>query len=267
MMAKATTFEQLCTIFARGLLDQARAFSSGELTTFQRSRLGDAISIELRKLGDMAFPAARAPYVSAAASRAAEAMDVDLLQHTWHSQKKMDGYQTFTYEHLFPVREIRAALGAAESVRDAMTILDDMLWVAWITKDEDRRLRKLGFASVRPDPWGAYEAAGIELLPGTARVSGPVLNRQCARCGERAATVLVTGGQRSSAPGRILLYCDNCREEFQALLEVVLPLDVVQADPAGILSALYRGGATRSDPDQVADMIGVPVGAWAPAGR
>ena len=112
-VTEGMSFEELCSLFVASLLAKAHAYASAPLSPFQRSRLGEAMTADIRKLCDMAVPAARAPMVSVAAQRVAESLGVDLLQQTWHSQKKVDGYKTFTYEHLNPVREIRLALAKA----------------------------------------------------------------------------------------------------------------------------------------------------------
>lgn len=161
---RGMTFEQLCGLFVKSLLDKAHAYAGPELTKFQRSRLGESMTADIRKLGDMVFPAARRPLISSAAKAQADSLGHDLRRETWHSQKAIDGYKVFTYEHLFPVRQIRAALGRCSDVDDALDVIDQMLWVAWITKDEDKRLSDLGFTSSRPDPYFAYEKAGIELV-------------------------------------------------------------------------------------------------------
>lgn len=163
-MTDGLSFDDLCSLFIVSLLEKAHAFSGDQLSKFQRARLGESMTADIRKLGDMVFPAARTPLLSAAAKEAADALGCDLLSETWHSQKKIDGYKTFTYEHVFPVREIRLALGKAPDVAAATEVLNRMLWVAWITKGEDKRLHELGFASIRRDHWSAYRQAGIELL-------------------------------------------------------------------------------------------------------
>jgi hypothetical protein len=163
-MTTGPSFEQLCSLFVASLLEKAHAFVGDELTQFQRSRLAESMTSDIRKLGDMAFPAARTPLVSTAAKHHADAMGADLLAATWHSQKKIDGYKTFTYEHLYPVRQIRVTLTQAATIAEAMSVLDDMLWVAWITKEEDLALRTGGFVSFRDDPFRAYGECGITLL-------------------------------------------------------------------------------------------------------
>ncbi|QGN59042.1 hypothetical protein [Nostocoides sp. HKS02] len=87
-------------------------------------------------------------------------------------------------------------------------------------------------------------------------------DRPCARCG-RPAQWLVTGGEHSAAPGRLLLYCNACRSEGAERLAVAIPLSVLDQDPQSLLLRLYRVGATRSDPDQVAEHLGLnPSGPW-----
>lgn len=261
-MADATSFERLCSLFARSLLDQAHAYESDQLSKFQRSRLGEAMTAEIRKLGDMAFPAARAFKVSVAAKGLADSLGQDLNQHTWHSQKKLDGYKTLTYEHFFPVREIRLELAKQSTASGAMRVLDRMLWVAWITKQEDARLRERGYGSIRPDPVLAYREAGIELLPQYPPIVGPTRPPpDCAACGSSGGW-LVTGGSRSNSPGRLLVYCERCRHERAEDLGVALPLAVFEEDPEGIIAALYAGGATRSDAAHVMGMLDVP--SWRP---
>ena len=51
-------------------------------------------------------------------------------------------------------------------------MLHRMLWVAWITKEEDQRLREISFASKRAYPLQAYEQAGIQLVADTAVLVG-----------------------------------------------------------------------------------------------
>lgn len=86
--------------------------------------------------------------------------------------------------------------------------------------------------------------------------------RECVRCGRSPATWLVLGAVRSNAPGRVLTYCDHCREEGAQSLGLALPLHVFDRDPQSILFHLYETGATRTMPDAVADQLGVPRGPW-----
>lgn len=259
-MTDGLSFDDLCSLFIVSLLEKAHAFSGDQLSKFQRSRLGESMTADIRKLGDMVFPAARTPLISAAAREAADALGCDLRNETWHSQKKIDGYKTFTYEHVFPVREIRLALGKAPDVAAATEVLNRMLWVAWITKGEDKRLHELGFASTRSDPWSAYRQAGIELLS-DAQESAFNQVLPCAACGEPGG-YLVTASINDNAQGRLLIYCDECRRAKIDMLPVSLPLAIVLQDPNAALELLYRSGATASDRDHVALMLRIPRHEW-----
>lgn len=158
-------FTYLVSPFIPGLLAKTRALDSQVLNAHQKSRLREAISIDIRKMCDIVIPAARYPRVSKAAKEKADELGVDLTTLTWHAQKKVDNYQLFTYEHMTPVKVLAAALTTATGEAEALDILDAKLSVAFITKDEDKQLRQHGYAHNRPDPAAAYQAAGIHLLP------------------------------------------------------------------------------------------------------
>ena len=63
-----------------------------------------------------------------------------------------------------PVNHIRAACLKAESEEETARCLEEAE-VAWVLREEDRMLTRLGFRTARPDPRAAYRAAGIS-LPG-----------------------------------------------------------------------------------------------------
>ncbi|WP_457188651.1 hypothetical protein [Nocardioides sp. P5_E3] len=158
-------FASLVEPFTAGLLHKCHALHDLDLNGHQRSRLRESTSIELRKLCDILVPAARLPRISEAASEIARSMDVDLLAATWHSQKKIDAYKIFTYEHMTPISWFVHRLGSAQSTAEVLEVIDDHMWIAWVTKEEDAELRVKGYAHKRPDPAAAYEDAGIALLP------------------------------------------------------------------------------------------------------
>ncbi|WP_129305283.1 hypothetical protein [Streptomyces sp. L2] len=161
-------FEYLCRPFAQGLLDKARALAELDLNQHQRARLRESVSVDVRKLCDLLVPDARLPEVSTAAAESAAGLGVDLRRETWHSQPKFDpGRARFHYEHMNPVGEIVSRLGAVECAGDVVALISESLRLAWITKEEDRRLTALGFRQRRPDPAAAYARAGITLLPTT----------------------------------------------------------------------------------------------------
>ncbi len=70
----------------------------------------------------------------------------------------------FHWDHVDTVSSLKRALldGAVLTPRHCTEIVARSR-IAWITKEEDRRLTTLGFRSKRPDPDAAYRAAGIEL--------------------------------------------------------------------------------------------------------
>ena len=229
-MSEEMSFAALCSLFVDSLMKKAHAYVGDSLTPFQRSRLGESMTIEIRKLCDMAFPAARTPMVSAAARQKAEVMGAELRQVTWQGQKKVDGYQVFRYEHFYPVYEIRLALARAAGVDEGLRVLDRMLWVAWVTKEENAKLDLLKFGKLRPNPYLAYEKAGIELLPDDP--SAPVFEPPvtCMSCAQRPAVAAAIGSITSNAPGRALHYCGDCRRSKADLLARVFPLSVALND-------------------------------------
>lgn len=165
-MTGTDSFEVLAYPFARGLLDKSLAVNDPRLSPYQRSRLRESLGVDVRKLGDMAVPAARPPRISEAARSLAEGLGVDLLHETWQSQPGFDpGRTVFHYEHMATVSTIVDAMRDVETVTGAMDTLYDLIEVAWITKGEDARLTALGYKSKRPDPAKAYTEAGIRLLP------------------------------------------------------------------------------------------------------
>lgn len=88
------------------------------------------------------------------------------------------------------------------------------------------------------------------------------LSRSCARCGGNASW-LVTGSRHSGAPGRLLVYCDECRYGAHDALALTVPLTVFDRDPETFLEHFYASGATQSSPDYVAQQLGLqPKGGW-----
>jgi hypothetical protein len=164
---EADAFDGLVRPFAAAIyaLSTARSNGSLELTKFQDARFREAIATLIRKACDVIYPALVVPEVSVAADAAAKTLGIDLRQETWHSQKRFDpGYKVFHYEHMQPVGAILALASRADSVDGVLETLRRELRLVWITKEEDKALNALGFASKRPNPDEAYEAAGIELV-------------------------------------------------------------------------------------------------------
>lgn len=103
-------------------------------------------------------------YISAGAKMLAEQKGIDLASMTWANQvqSRFDpGRQNFAYEHMVPVKNLVYAVldepcRAEEILRKAV--------IVWVTRDENERLNRLGYAHKRTDPLKCYEEAGIEVL-------------------------------------------------------------------------------------------------------
>ena len=75
----------------------------------------------------------------------------------------------------------------------------------------------------------------------------------CSRCGSMEDLHLVTAQLwEPEGPGRILVYCVNCRTELAHMLGVDLPLAEVDEDA---FVELYREGKTDSAPDMAAEIV------------
>lgn len=149
----------LLMVFAESIWTKVKAARELELGIRERRRLLESISEDIKKWTDV-IPVS----VSAAAQAEAERRGVDLIVMGWHDQHRFDpGRGMFQWEHILPVGRIRDACLQAGSPAEVITILQTAR-VAWILKEEDRRLTALGYRSVRPDPEGAYREAGITLL-------------------------------------------------------------------------------------------------------
>lgn len=156
--------------FARSIHAKAMAVHFGAHSPVQQQRLRESITVDLRKCSDVLSPDLVPAAVSTQAANLAEGLNIDLAKQTWQTQTKFDPTRAvFHFEHFHPVGEIRALCLSAESVSEITQIILDRLRVAWITKDEDKRLRELGFSTKRPHPTAAYEAAAITLLPQRGR--------------------------------------------------------------------------------------------------
>ena len=75
----------------------------------------------------------------------------------------------------------------------------------------------------------------------------------CSRCGSRDDLHLVTAQMCGpDAPGRVLVYCANCRSELAHMLGVDVPLSEVDVE---FFVGLYRDGKTESAPDTTAEIV------------
>jgi hypothetical protein len=149
----------LVVVFAESIYVKAKAARELDLDVRQRRRLLESISEDIKKWTDV-IPVT----TSVAAQAEAERRGVDLRAMGWHDQHRFDrGRVMFQWEHVLPVGRLREACLAAVSAAEIVQILQTAR-VAWILKEEDRRLTALGYRSVRPDPDAAYGEAGIRLL-------------------------------------------------------------------------------------------------------
>lgn len=145
--------------FSHAIHAKAQVLRRPDLSVTARSRLREAISDDLKKVSNFLTPE-----ISEAAMEEAEELGVDLYTKTWHDQPSFDaGREIFHLEHVRPVSFLRDECCKAETAEDVRRVLTTQLRVAWILKDEDRRLSAAGFRSRRPDPDGAYRGVGITL--------------------------------------------------------------------------------------------------------
>ncbi|MGH2975986.1 MAG: hypothetical protein ACRDLL_14125 [Solirubrobacterales bacterium] len=149
----------LLTAFAESIWVKSKALRAKGLTDLETRRLHESISEDIKKWTDLLPPS-----VSVAAKAEADRRGVDLRQMDWHHQHRFDrGRLMFQWEHVVPVRSIRKDCLAASSLTAVANVLETAR-VAWILKEEDRRLTDLGYRWERPDPDDAYRQARITLL-------------------------------------------------------------------------------------------------------
>jgi len=144
---------------------KAQIMLDPSITVRQKRFLNKAISFEIRHACDALLPDNLSPRVSLGADSEARRMGINLRLMDWHDQPSFDpGRKVFHMEHVIPVVNIRKSCCSAMSQGEVLDILRTLIVIAWILKEEDRRLTQLGFRNNRPDPSAAYRAAGIELL-------------------------------------------------------------------------------------------------------
>ena len=109
------------------------------------------------------------PEVSVAAQKEAKKLQLRLSEYRYCDQPKFDkGREVFHWEHVMPVSEMKRRLVGDETriatKEDVMSVLK-RTDIAWILKDEDRKLVSYGYRSSRlENPWEAYDKAKIEIL-------------------------------------------------------------------------------------------------------
>jgi len=153
--------EILLNAFAESIHAKACALTHPKLTPTGRARLLESISDDIKKFSNFVEPE-----VSQAALERAASLLVDLRSKGWHEQPQFDpDREVFHWEHVSPVSAIRKACIDAPSVVEVADVLRATVRVAWILKDEDRKLTRLGYRSRRADPVAAYAHAEIVLVP------------------------------------------------------------------------------------------------------
>ncbi len=121
----------------------------------------ESISDDIKKCTNFILPE-----VSRAAFERARNLGVNLTDKCWHDQHKFDkGREIFHFEHVNPIVIIREACIGAPSPSAILEILLTRLRIAWILKEEDFKLTKLGYRSNRQDAEAAYREANIDLIP------------------------------------------------------------------------------------------------------
>lgn len=136
-----------------------------DLSKRQLDRLRRSITEDIRACGGLIFPDMKRPEVSQAAQRVAEQCGLQICEKNWYDQSKFDpGRKLFHLEHVNPISCIRKKCEMAKSEDETLGILKTQLRIAWILKEEDDKLTRLGYRYKRDDPEGAYRAANIVLL-------------------------------------------------------------------------------------------------------
>lgn len=95
---------------------------------------------------------------------AATATGLDLCRQAWPSQPPYDdGRLTYHLAHVIPVRAMRERCLTAKDEDEVVATLASVR-LAWISKNENRELVRLGLRTRRDDPDEAYRLAGIDLM-------------------------------------------------------------------------------------------------------
>ncbi|WP_433165083.1 hypothetical protein [Kribbella sp. CA-247076] len=115
-----------------------------------------------------------------------------------------------------------------------------------------------------PRRWQTAQAADDTMADDAAPTSR---RRTCSRCGGLADWLVVARYNLSTQTGRLLIYCDRCKQDVANRLGAVLPLSLLDDDPNTVLSLLYKHKATASAPESAAGVIGVAFGPWVEVAR
>ncbi len=164
-----TDREILIRVFAEAMVPKVEWLRAQTGTKRQISAVLSSLTQEIRKLCDALASDDLRPAVSQRAAAVAREIGVDLYEQTWHTQTRFDpGRRVFHLEHVVPVEAVRAGAVSAANV-DAIIRVLHSLKIAWILKEEDATLTRLGYGTRRPDPVSAYAHAEIVLIDGKAK--------------------------------------------------------------------------------------------------
>jgi len=157
---KMKNLSKLRNVFAISIAEKVMALNTYDLAANERSRLKESIGDDIRKFTDFLRPA-----LSENAKKTAESKNIDLINLNWHTQSKVDpSRRIFHLEHFFPVRETRNKCLQSKGPEEVDQVLLNDVKICWILKSEDAKLTDLGYRSTRPDPYLAYEKAGIKII-------------------------------------------------------------------------------------------------------
>ena len=152
--------------FAEGMFPKVEWLRRGTGTRGQASAVRASLTQEIRKLCDALAPECLRPLVSQRATDAAQAIGVVLAEQTWQTQTTFDpGRRVFHLEHVVPVESVRARAIEAASPKDIVRVLQGIR-IAWILKEENAELTRLGYRVRRPNPAAAYAEADIVFVAG-----------------------------------------------------------------------------------------------------
>jgi hypothetical protein len=150
------SLKQLLAPFAESIYAKTTALNTLDLDKKTKARFLESISDDIKKCSNFVRP-----LVSDKAQQETAKYKFNLFDMNWHDMKKEDR-KTFHFEHVNTVLSLRIACCEAFSSETILQILLSKIKVAWVLKDEDKRLSANGYKSKRPD--NAYEHVGIKLV-------------------------------------------------------------------------------------------------------
>jgi hypothetical protein len=94
-----------------------------------------------------------------------------LLDMRWDQQPSRDpDRRKLRFEHLYPIgHAVSEIMTMREPTVERVEAVLKKITVCWVTAEEDRKLGR----AYRPDPWQAYDNAGIVVLDRAGRLNLP----------------------------------------------------------------------------------------------